>query len=109
VDGIRINDASLEISPTGLEALVNGQGAEVRVSRIDLSISPEALNTLVRGATPGSETAPSTELGDGRVRVRAEKDGKPVAFDLQIGALRLEITSGGIRVVSENAPRGGSE
>jgi hypothetical protein len=100
-EGIRIEDAALEISPAGLEALVNRQGAEVRVTRLDLSVSPEALNALLRGLAPEGAAPPSAEVSDGRLQLAAEQDGKRLALDLQVGNLRVELTAGGLRLVSE--------
>jgi hypothetical protein len=99
-DGIRIQDAALEISPSGLEALVNNQGAEVRVTKLDLAVSPEALNTLLRKFAPEGTAAPSATLGDGRVQVSAQQGGKTMGLDLSVGSLRVEITAAGIRLVS---------
>lgn len=99
-EGIRIHDAALEISPAGLEALVSRRGAEVTLTKIDLSISPEALNTLLGGLATEENPAPTAALADGRLQVAAERDGKRMALDLQAGSFRLEITAGGIRLVS---------
>jgi len=100
-DGIRIQDAAVEISPEGLEALLNKRGADVTVSKLDLSISPEALNTLLAGLAPEGVTAPTAECADGRLRVTAEKEGQPMALDLCVGGIRIELTSGGLRLVTE--------
>jgi len=103
-EGIRINDAAVEISPAGLEALVTGQGAEVRVTRLDLSVSPEALNTLLTRLAPEGVSAPSAQVSDGRLQVTADQNGKRMALDLQLGGLRLELSPEGLRLVSGNAP-----
>lgn len=100
-DGIRIQDAAVEISPEGLEALLNKRGAEVTVSKLDLSISPEALNTLLAGLAPVGVTAPTAACADGRLRVTAEKEGQPMALDLRVGGIRIELTAGGLRLVTE--------
>lgn len=100
-DGIRIQDAALEISPAGLEALINKQGAEVRVTKIDLSVSPEALNTLLAGLAPEGTASPSAQVSDGRIQVSGEREGKRMALDLQVGSLRVEITAAGIRLFNE--------
>ena len=99
-DGIRINDAALEISPAGLEALVNRQGAAVTLTKIDLSISPEALTTLLAGLAPQGEPPPTAALSEGRLQVSTVREGKAMALDLQVGGLRLEITADGLRLVS---------
>jgi hypothetical protein len=99
-DGIRINDAALEIPAAGVSALVNREGADVRVTRLDISISPEALAALVAGLAPEG-TTPTAETGDGSLKVSGEKDGKRVGLELRCGALRLEIKSDGLRLVSE--------
>ena len=105
-DGIRIHDAALEISPAGLEALVNHQGAAVTLTKIDLSISPEALATLLAGLAPADEPAPTAEVSEGRLQLSATREGKPMSLDLQVGGLRLEITAEGLRLVSGPAPQG---
>jgi hypothetical protein len=105
-DGIRINDAALEISPAGLEALVNRQGAAVTLTRIDLSVSPEALSTLLARFAPEGEPPPTAELSEGRLQVSATREGKPMTLDLQVGGLRLEISTTGLRLVSGSQPEG---
>lgn len=100
-DGIRIQDAAVEISPQGLEALINKRGADVTVSKLDIAISPDALNTLLTGLAPAGTTAPTAECADGRLRVTAEKDGQPLALDLRVGGIRIELTAGGLRLVTE--------
>ncbi len=105
-DGIRINDAALEISPAGLEALVNQQGASVTLTKIDLSISPEALATLLARFAPEGEPAPTAEVSDGRLQVSTTREGKPMSLDLQVGGLRLEFTTAGLRLVSGRQPEG---
>src|SRR5262245_41179727 len=98
-DGIRINDAALEISPSGLQALVNQQGAEVKITRLDLTVSPEALATLLSRMAPEGAPPPSAEVSDGRLLVTTEQPGKRTVIDLEVGGFRLELTSGGLRLV----------
>lgn len=100
-DGIRINDASLEISPESLAALVNKQSASVTVSKLDLSVSPEALATLLQGLAPEGTPPPTVQVGDGSLQVAGEKDGRRMGLDLQMGSLRLQFTAEGLRLTSE--------
>jgi hypothetical protein len=100
-DGIQINDAALEISPAGLEALVTGKGAEVRVTKVDVSVSPEALNTLLSGLAPAGTSA---QVGDGSLQVTASHEGKRVLLDLALGGLQLELSPDGVRLVSGPPP-----
>ncbi len=99
-DGIRIQDAALEISPEGLQALVNRQGADIRVTRLDLAVSQEALNTLLTGLAPEGSAPPSVTVTDGRLQLSGERDGKRMGLDLQVGGFRVELTAGGLRLVS---------
>ena len=99
-DGIRINDAALEISPAGLDALVKRQGAQVILTNIDLSISPEALNTLLSAATPAGGTAPSAAVSDGRLQVTGQAGEQRLSLDIRIGSFRLEVTGQGLRITS---------
>jgi hypothetical protein len=100
-DGIRIQDAAIEISPEGLQSLLHKRGAAVTVSKLDLSVSPEALNTLIQGLTPEGTTPPTVECGDSGLVVTAEREGQPMALDLRVGGLRVEISAGGVRLVTE--------
>jgi hypothetical protein len=100
-DGIRIQDAALEISPEGLQSLLQKRGAELTVSKLDLSVSQEALNTLLTGLTPEGTPSPTAECTDAGLLVRAEKDGQPLSLDLRVGGMRIEISAGGLRVVTE--------
>src|SRR6185503_14188125 len=96
-DGIRINDATLEISPAALDALVKGQGAQVTVTKVDLSVSPEALNTILGAATPEGSPSPSASVGDGRLQLTGQAGDKRFALDVRAGTFRLEITAEGLR------------
>ena len=111
-DGIRINDAALEISPEGLEALVSQRGADVRVTRIDLSVSPEAMNTLLRRLAPEGEAPPTVSVSDGRLQVAGLREGKRMALDLALGGLRLELSADGLRLFNgaptANVPTAGA-
>lgn len=100
-DGIRINDASLEISPASLEAMVKKQGANLTLTHLDLTISPEALNTLLTAAAAEGRPAPSAAVSDGRLQVTGEAQGKRMSLDLRAGSLRLQITAEGLRLTSE--------
>ncbi len=108
-DGIRINDAALEISPAALEALVGQKGADITLTRLDLSASEESLNTLLRGITPEGQTPPSVEISEGRVRLAGTKEGRTMGIDLKVGGLRLELTEGGLRLLSTGATGDGRE
>ncbi len=99
-EGIRVNDVALEISPTGIAALVNKQGAEVKLTKLDVSVSPQALNALLGAVAQEGDAPPSASVADGRLQVQAERGGKKVALDLQVGGFRLEITAAGLRIVS---------
>jgi hypothetical protein len=100
-DGIKIQDAAVEISPEGLQSLIQKRGAELTVSKLDLSVSQEALNTLLSGLAPEGTTPPTAECSETGLFVRAERDGQPMALDLRVGGVRIEISAAGLRVVTE--------
>jgi hypothetical protein len=106
-DGIKIHDVAAEISPAGLEALVQQRGAEVTVTRLDLSVSQEALNVLLHGLAPEGAAAPSAQVDAAGLRLALEREGKPLSLDLQVGGLRLEFTGDGLRLASGPARDGG--
>jgi hypothetical protein len=99
-DGIRINDASVEITPAALDAMVKKQGAQVTVTGLDLSISPEALNTLLSALAPAGQPAPSAAVSDGRVQLTTQAGGQNVAIDVRAPSFRIEITAEGLRIVN---------
>lgn len=101
MDGIRIQDVSLEIGQEGLDALLRREGAQLKITSLDLQVSPDALNTLLAGLAPAGTTPPTATVTDGRLQVDTEKDGKRLGLDVQVGGFRLEITSSGVRLVSE--------
>jgi hypothetical protein len=100
-DGIRINDASVEISTGQLEALVKKQGAAVSVTKLDLSVTPEALATLLSAFAPEGTPPPAVELSEGRMLITGEREAKSLGLDLRLGGLRVEITAEGLHLVSE--------
>ena len=106
-DGIRINDASVEISTGGLDALLNRQGADLTVRKIDLSVSSEALNTLLAKFAPEGAPTATAEISEGRAVVSSQKDGQTMRLDLQLGALRVTFGDDGIRLSSEGSADGG--
>jgi hypothetical protein len=100
-EGIRIDDAAIEISPEALEGLVNKRGGAVVLKRLDLAVSPEALTTLLQGLAPEGKPAPSVQVGEGSLDIRVERETGPVGADLRMGALRVQFTAEGLRVTSE--------
>lgn len=108
MDGIRIQDVSLEIGQEGLDALLRKQGAQLKITSLDLQVTPEALNTLLAGLAPEGTAAPSAEVSDGRLRIDTERDGKHLQLDLQVGGFRLELSAEGVRLISE-ASRSGTQ
>ena len=105
-DGIRIHDAEIEVSTDALESLLNKGGADVTVRKIDLSVTPEALNAVLRKATPAGNVPPTVESEDGRLVLKAEREGTLHRLDLQLGSLRLEISGEGVRLTSVPAGEG---
>jgi hypothetical protein len=101
-EGIRIEDVACEISPSGLEALLEKKGAEVKVTRLELCVSESALNALLRRFGPGP-TPPHAAINNGLLRINNVGD-KPATIELQAGTIRLEITDGGLRLRTDPAP-----
>lgn len=105
-EGIRINDAALEISPEGLESLVNSRGTEVKVTKLDLTVSPEAIATLLARFGGEGGPPPTAEVSDGRLQLTRQQGGARSALDLQLGSVRLELSAEGIRLVTSPATKG---
>ena len=104
-DGIRIQDAALEISSPGLESLLKKQGTEVTVTKLDLSATQDALNTLLAtppGTSSGSGPAspPRLEISEGRLQLSLPQEGGAIVIDLRAKELRVEIQAGGIHLVT---------
>lgn len=102
-EGIRINDAALEISPESVQSLIkkDGRPADITVSRLDLSVSGEALAALLQGLAPEGAPAPTVQMEEGRLQAAVQREGGPVGVDLRMGALRLQFTAEGLRLTSE--------
>ena len=117
-DGIRIEDAAIEITPEALEGLLGGSGTtEVRVSRVSITVSEESLNAVLRGTAPegasGSTpavdpSAPAAKPAPPTVRIQAEgvsvdlnRGGRQMRLGLNFGSVRVQFTDGAVRVTTE--------
>lgn len=102
-DGIRINDAALEISPQAIQSLIkkDGQPADITLSRLDLTVSPQALAALLQGLSPEGAAPPSVTVEDGRLQAGVERDGRRVGLDLRLGGVRISFTAEGLRITGE--------
>ncbi len=99
-EGIRINDVAAEISPGGLESILQKTGAAVRVTRLDCSVSEAAVNALMRKFGP-PETASTAEVSDGRFAVEQTNPKGQFRLELLASGLKVEITADGIRLRTE--------
>lgn len=121
-DGIRIEDAAIDISPAGLEGLLGGGGpAEVSVSRVTLTVSEEVLNTVLRhgppgapkssegapaaatgatGAVAGAAAGPSVQIQPDGVSVDLNRGGKQLRLALRFGKVQVEFGDGVVRVTA---------
>lgn len=96
-DGIRIEDAAVEISPAGLEAMLAKKGADVKVTRLECSVSEEALNALLKRFAPGPGV-PHASVADGHLAVENVGPDGNVRLELEASGIRLEITADGLRL-----------
>jgi hypothetical protein len=99
-DGIRIEDAALEITAEGVEALVRREAPPLTVTRLSITVSAEALNTLIAGLAPEGKSA-AVKVGEGYARVDGQSEGRTLSVELRVGAVVLQLQDGGVRLATQ--------
>ena len=94
MEGIRIENASLEISDSGLDDLLKDQGAAVNITGGEVTISQAALDQLVSKLAPDCDCS-ATVSSDG-VAASLPRDGKQLQVQLSTGGLRVEFRDDGL-------------
>lgn len=98
---IEIENAAVEISPEGLEAMLAGRGVDLQFSRLEFRLSAAAVQALVQRLMPSEGEPARAEVTPRGVLIEGEKDGRRMRLRLDATALRLQPGDGELRLVSE--------
>jgi hypothetical protein len=98
---LEIENAAVEISPEGLQKMLNGQGADLHFSELEFRLSAAAVQALVAQLFPSDGTPARAEVTPNGVMVEAGKDGRQFRIRLDATAIRLQPGQGEIRLVTE--------
>jgi hypothetical protein len=102
---IDIENAAVEISPEGLEAMLAGRGVDLQLSQLEFRLSAAAVQALVQRLMPSEREPARSEVTPQGVSIEGEKDGRRVRIRLDATSLRLQPGDGELRLISE--PRTG--
>jgi len=97
---IEIENAAVEISPEGLQKMLDGQGAELSFSELEFRLSAAAVQALVTRLFPSDGAR--AEVTPAGLLVEGGKEGRPFRIRLDATAIRLQPGQGEIRLVTEN-------
>src|SRR5687768_15821648 len=98
---IEIENAAVEISPEGLEAMLAGRGVDLRFSQLEFRLPAAAVQALVQRLMPSDGEPARAEVTPHGVSIEGEKDGRRMRIRLDATALRLLPGDGELRLVSE--------
>jgi hypothetical protein len=99
---IEIENAAVEISPEGLQQILDGQGADLHFSELEFRLSAAAVQALVARLFPSDGTPARAEVTPRGLMVEGAKDGRQFRIRLDATAIRLQPGQGEIRLVTEN-------
>jgi hypothetical protein len=101
---IEIENAAVEISPEGLQRMLDGQGTELNFSELEFRLSAAGVQALVARLFPSEGTPARAEVTPRGVMVEGGKDGRQFRIRLDASAIRLQPGQGEIRLVTEKSP-----
>ncbi len=103
---IDIENAAVEVSPEGLQEMLEGRGAELRFSRLEFRLSAAALQALAARLMPADGAPARAEVTPRGILLEGGKDGRRLRVRLDTTAIRLEPGDGEIRLVTEDGQDG---
>jgi len=99
---IEIENAAVEISPEGLQQMLDGRGADLHFSQLEFRLSGAAVQALVARLFPSGGTPARAEVTPRGLLVEGGKDGRLFRIRLDATAIRLQPGQGEIRLVTED-------
>jgi hypothetical protein len=99
---IEIENAAVEISPEGLQELLEGRGADLQLSRLEFRLSAAALQALAARLLPSDGVPARAEVTPNGLLLEGGKDGRRFRIRLDATAVRLQPGDGELRLVTEN-------
>jgi hypothetical protein len=98
---IEIENASVEVSPEGLQELLEGRGTDLRLSRLEFRLSATALQALVARLLPSDETPARAEVTPRGLLLEGGKDGRRLRIRLDTTGLKVQPGDGELRLITE--------
>lgn len=99
---IDIENAAVEISAEGLQALLEGKGADLQFSKLEFRLSAAALQALAARLLPSDGAPARAEVTPQGVLLEGGKDGRRFRIRLDATAVRLQPGDGELRLVTED-------
>jgi hypothetical protein len=98
---IEIENAAVEISPEGLQELLEGRGTDLRFSRLEFRLSAAAVQALAARLMPSDSAPARAEVTPQGLLLEGEKDGRRLRIRLDATAVRLQPGDGELRLITE--------
>ena len=99
---IDIENAAVEISSEGLQAMLEGRGTDLRFSRLEFRLSAAAVQALVERLMPSDGAPARAEVTPEGVTLEGGQDGRRLRIRLDATAVRLQPGQGELRLVTED-------
>ena len=99
---IEIENAAVEISPEGLQELLEGRGTDLHFSRLEFRLSAAALQALAARLLPSDGTPARAEVTPHSLLLEGGKDGRRFRIRLDATAVRLQPGEGDLRLITED-------
>jgi hypothetical protein len=98
---IQVDGLAFDISPRGVDAMLRGEGIEIRLSSVNVRLSESALNAILARFTPeGQPEAIQAKLSPAGVVIDRREGNRNVHLEVAVTGLRLTVADGELRVES---------
>src|SRR5947209_4264309 len=99
---IEIENATVEISPEGLQEMLEGRGTDLRFSRLEFRLSAAAVQALVARLMPSDGGPARAEVTPQGLLLEGGKEGRRLRIRLDATAVRLQPGEGDLRLITED-------
>jgi hypothetical protein len=98
---IQVEDLAFQISPRGVDAILRGEGVELRLSSLNVRLSEAALNAiLARLAPEGEPEALQTRITASGLTIDRQEGTNNFHLDVALSELRVALADGELRLES---------
>src|SRR5438552_3170335 len=99
---IEIENAAVEMTSEGLQAMLEGRGADLHLSRLELRLTAAALQTLAVRLIPSDGAPARAEVTPRGLLLEGGKDGRRFRIRLDATGIRLQPGDGELRLLTED-------